>query len=187
MIRYRLRVLALLLLMTGVYFFDPPENTFRDDPFVVPRSQLPAGTHSFFLVCTLLLRLFVTAFVISSAVALSVILFVFCIAKSCKWQAFVKLYGRTSAFVKRDILFLLLLTHTTRIPNRSTKASPPTRHGVTPPGFRDFAAIALTFRPQGSDPFEARRIRRIRFRNHDHAQIRKWLLTKCGDIETYVG
>ena len=46
MIRDWLRVLDLLLLATGVLFLDPsPENTFRDDPCVVSRAGLPAGTH----------------------------------------------------------------------------------------------------------------------------------------------
>ena len=167
--KYRLQVLVALMLVTWAHFSDPPSgNAIRNDPRVVSTQQQPARPFSFFLMLMLVLRLFVMAFVISLAIVLGVILFVFCIANSCKWQLFVKLYGRTWTFnVKRSFLLLLLLSHSARIPFRSTRASPPNRNGFTASGFRDFAAVV-----------------HYKFLTDDvHAQIRKWLLAQCGDVE----
>ena len=131
--KYQLRVIAALLLVTWAHFLDrPPRSAIRDDPRIVSTQRQPARIFSFSLVLLLLLRLFAMAFVISLAVVLGVLLFVFVLASFCKWQMFVTFYGRTwNHSAKRGLLLLLLLlAHASRISFRLTHKTPPNQHGI---------------------------------------------------------
>ena len=141
--KYRLVVMAALLLITLAHFSDPPSGIEIKDPRVGSAHRQRAKAFSFNLLFTLILRLVATALVISLAVVVGVVLFLFVIVNCCKWEVFVHLYRRTwNQSAKGEFILLLLLALASRIPFRLTHASPPNQ--LTPRNFRDIAVTHLT-------------------------------------------
>ena len=164
-------VFIALVLVTWPHFSDPPlRNVVGEDPCVVTTPSMPVGPFSFFLFCSLLLRLFVYAFVIFSGVYLGVVLFVFCVVKFCIRRLLSDFYVRTWTFqTKRTILLLLLLGQTAHIMEFSPRASSVFRRQPTPTLFRYFASIT---RPSQS-----------MLRNLEYSNVRRMLLVSCGSVE----
>ena len=133
--------MAALLLITLAHFSDPPSGIEIKDPRVGSAHRQRAKAFSFNLLFTLILRLVATALVISLAVVVGVVLFLFVIVN--KWEVFVHLYRRTwNQSAKGEFILLLLLALASRIPFRLTHASPPNQ--LTPRNFRDIAVTHLT-------------------------------------------
>ena len=171
------------LLVTWPHFSDPPMGSEdRDDPRVGSTQQSLTRIFHFFHMLMLTLRLFAALFVLSQAFFLGVVLFVSCVANSCKWQV-LHIYGQTwKAKMKRTMLLLLLLLgNAARFPKKYYRAS---YHGSSCECEQRTNSVGNVNISQFRGEWRIEQICRSDIQNLEHSRVKRMLLVSSGSVET---